>query len=58
MALSDACQKTKTLVILVVCLAWSLKHKSHPHIYLDGPPFEEPYGSSGVHTEEYATIFV
>jgi hypothetical protein len=45
-------QKAKTVVILVVCLPWPLEHKSHPHMGIGRPPFEEPYGSSGVHTED------
>jgi hypothetical protein len=37
----------------VVCLPWLLEHKSHLHRDIGRPPFQEPYGSSGVHTEEY-----
>jgi hypothetical protein len=32
-----------------------LEHKSHPHMGIGRPPFEEPFGSSAVHTEEYYT---
>jgi hypothetical protein len=53
MTLSDVCQEAKTIVILVVCLPWPLEHKSHPHMGTGRPPFEKPYGSSGVHTKEY-----
>jgi hypothetical protein len=53
MALSEVCQKAKTIVILVVCLPWPSEHKSHPHMGIGRPPFEEPYGSAGVHTEDY-----
>jgi hypothetical protein len=45
MTLSDVCQKAKTIVILVVCLPWPLEHKSHPHMGIGRPPFEEPYGA-------------
>jgi hypothetical protein len=52
--LSDVCQKAKTIVILVVCLPWPLEHIAHPHMAmgLGRPPFEKPYGCSGVHTVE------
>jgi hypothetical protein len=40
-ALSDVCQKAKTIVILVVCLPWPLKHKLHAHMSTGRPPFQE-----------------
>jgi hypothetical protein len=49
--LPDVCQKAKTIVILVVCLQWPLEHKQHTHMGIGRPPFEEPCGSSGVHTK-------
>jgi hypothetical protein len=52
MTLSDVCQKAKTILIWVVLLPWPLEHKLHPHMDTGRPPFEEPYGSSGVHTED------
>jgi hypothetical protein len=41
-----------------VCLPWPLEHKSHPLMGIGRPPFEKPYGSSGVHTKECYYIFV
>jgi hypothetical protein len=58
MALSDVCQKAKTIVMLVVCLPWPLEHKSHPHMGIGRPPVEEPYGSSGVHTEDDYVVYI
>jgi hypothetical protein len=45
-------------VILVVGLPWPLEHKSHPHMNVGRPPFQEPYGSSGVHAGEYYIVTV
>jgi hypothetical protein len=56
MTLSDVCQKANSLVILVVCLPWPLEPKSHPHMGIGRPLLEEPYGSPGVHTEEYLIL--
>jgi hypothetical protein len=45
-------------VILLTCLPWPLKHKSHPrmHMGIGRTPFEDPYGSIGVHMEEYVLL--
>jgi hypothetical protein len=40
----------------IVCLPWPLDHKRHPHLGIGRPPFDEPNGSSGVHTEEQKLI--
>jgi hypothetical protein len=53
MTLSDVGQKAKTIVILVVCIPWPLEHKLHHRMGIGRTTFEEPYGSSGVHTEDY-----
>jgi hypothetical protein len=57
MTLSDVFQEAKTiviLVILVVCLPKpAIGAQVPPPHGIGRPPFEEPYGFSGVHTEEH-----
>jgi hypothetical protein len=55
MILSDICQKSKTIMVLVVCFSQPPELKWLPHTYKSEPLLKEPYGSMQKYMEEMHT---